>query len=148
MEWVVETVHLLALVCTNRAVTNYSDAHLLLRPEKRVVRVAICRNIVPDLPLEKTDCGRTACTWSKKTVVLACRDRSPLARVHRAADSFVSLAAFWRISGKQLRTFSAQTRTRHIDSSLLRFGRGSVANPVGKSVRDESGRPPCWACFA
>ena len=94
MEWVVETVHLLALVCTSRAVTNYSDAHLLLRPKKRVVRVAICRNIVPDLPLEKTDCGRTACTWSKKTVVLACRDRSPLARIHRAADSFVSLAAF------------------------------------------------------
>ena len=103
MEWVVETVHLLALLCTNRAVTNHSDAHLLLRPEKRVVRVAVCRNIVPDLPHEKTDCGRTACTWSKKkTVVLACRDRSSLARVHRAADPFVSLAAVWRISGRQL----------------------------------------------
>ena len=94
MEWVVETVHLLALVCTNRAVTNYSDARLLLRPQKRVVRLAFCTYIVSELPQEKTDFGRAACTWSKKTVVLACRDRSPLARIHRAADSFVSLAAF------------------------------------------------------
>ena len=53
MESVVGPVHLLALVCTDRAVTNYSDGRLLKRPQNRVVRVAFCTDIVWELPQEQ-----------------------------------------------------------------------------------------------
>ena len=53
MKSVVGRVHLPALVCTDRAVTNYSDGRLLKRPQNRVVRVPFCTDIVSELPQEQ-----------------------------------------------------------------------------------------------
>ena len=53
MKSVVGPVHLSALVCTDRAVTNYSDGRLLKRPQNRVVRVPFCTGIASELPQEQ-----------------------------------------------------------------------------------------------
>ena len=88
MESVVGPVHLLALVCTDRAVTNYSDARLLLRPQKRVVRLAFCTDIVSELPQEQYSRNGL---W---TGGLYMRNGTVLARPPRLGAWFVSLATF------------------------------------------------------
>ena len=86
MKSVVGPVHLSALVCTDRAVTNYSDGRLLKRPQNRVVRVPFYMGIVSELPQEQYLRNGL---W---TGGLYMRNGTVLARPPRLGAWFVSLS--------------------------------------------------------
>ena len=88
MESFVGPVRVLALFCTDRAVTNYSDGRLLKRPQNRVVRVPFYTGIVSELP--QVQYSRNG-LW---TGGLYMRHGTFLARPPRLGAWFVSLATF------------------------------------------------------
>ena len=88
MKSVVGPIHLSALVCTDRAVTNYSDGRLLKRPQNRVVRVPLYMGIMSELPQEQ---HLRNGLWMGG---LYMRNGTVLARDPRLGAWFVSLTTF------------------------------------------------------
>ena len=88
MKSVVGPVHVSALLCTDRAVSNYSDGRLLKRPQKRVIRSPFYRGIVSELPQEQYLRNGL---W---TGGLYMRNGTVLARPPRLGAWFVSLTTF------------------------------------------------------